>query len=154
MALKTYDLKDVICTYGPHRFKGFDEGPAITLTPVEDIYKEKVGADGETTRARTNNNNYEASIKLMGNSSIHLQMINTTFRNSALNGVTFPFQLISIATGETYTCANAYVKRLPTCSKSKQPKKLSAKSAKQTASSAITKQKLSASSKPAKSISI
>lgn len=113
MALKTYDLKDVICTYGPHRFKGFDEGSAITLTPVEDIYKAKVGADGETTRSRTNNNNYEASIKLMGNSSIHLQMINTTFRNSALNGVTFPFQLVSIATGETYTCANAYVTRLP-----------------------------------------
>jgi len=88
MALKTYDLKDVICTYGPHRFKGFDEGSAITLTPVEDIFKEKVGADGETTRARTNNNNYEASIKLMGNSSVHLAMINSTFRNSALNGVT------------------------------------------------------------------
>ena len=113
MALKTYDLKLVTCNFGPVLFKGFAEGSAISIAFEANIFDAVVGADGETTRSRTNNNNAKATVSLMQTSTAHAQMVQATLRNAALSGVTFPFYLVSPATQEVYDCAQAYVEKLP-----------------------------------------
>lgn len=113
MAVKPYDLKQVVCNFGPVIFKGFAEGSAISITFEANIFDSVVGADGETTRSRTNNNNAKATVSLMQTSTAHAQMVLQTLRNAALSGILYPFYLASPLTGEVYESAQAYVEKLP-----------------------------------------
>lgn len=114
MALKTYDIKNVTCIFGTVILRGYADGSAITVEPEENVFNTVVGSDGETTRSRTNNDNYKATVKLMQTSGAHADLQAQTLRNSALTGTTFPFKLIDGHTGETIDCAEAYVEKLPT----------------------------------------
>ena len=113
MALKTYDAKRVEIIFGPLSLSGFAEDSMITLTPESEIWTSKVGVDGQTTRSRSNNDNYKATVRLMQTADTRLKLQELTLRNSALSEVTFPFKLVSLDTGETYECAEAYIERLP-----------------------------------------
>lgn len=114
MSLKTYDIKNVTCIFGGVIMRGFADGSAITVEPDENVFNVVVGSDGETTRSRTNNDNYKATIKLMQTSGAHSDLQAQTLRNSALTGTTFPFTLVDGHTGEQISCAQAFVEKLPT----------------------------------------
>ncbi len=116
MSLKTYNLKDVVCNFGDVIFSGFAEDDAITLTPESEIFTSKVGADGQTTRSRSNNDNYKATVRFMATSDARVKLQDRTFRNAALSSLTLPFRLYSPSTGEEYTCSQAYVEKLPDAS--------------------------------------
>lgn len=113
MSLKSYNLKNVVCSFGPVVFSGYAEDDAITLTPESEIFTSKVGADGQTTRSRSNNDNYKATVRFMATSGARLSLQEQTLRNAALSQVTYPFQLTSPDTGETYSSSQAYVEKLP-----------------------------------------
>lgn len=113
MALKTYDAKRVQIVFGPLSLSGFAEDSMITLTPESEIFTAKVGCDGQTTRSRSNNDNYKATVRFMQTSDARHKLQELTLRNSALTPVTYPFKLVSLDTGETYESAEAYVERLP-----------------------------------------
>lgn len=55
MPLKTYDFGQVILSIGGATISGFAEGTAITIERSEDAYNLHIGADGEPTRAKSNN---------------------------------------------------------------------------------------------------
>lgn len=111
--MKTYDFKKITCIFGPVTLSGFAEGDGISLEPEEDIYKVKKGCDGQTTRSRTNNDDFSGTIKFMATSDSKAQFQDLTLRNAALSTLTYPFRLESPATGETIASANAFVMRLP-----------------------------------------
>ena len=113
MSLKTYDFKKCEMVFGPVVVSGFSEGSAVTFTPEAEVFTAKVGADGQTTRSRSNNDNYKCTFRLMQTSDSLNQVQLLTLRNSALSNQTYPFKFVSPTTGESYTCANAYVERLP-----------------------------------------
>ena len=116
MSLKSYNLKSVVCSFGPVVFSGFAEDDAITLTPESEIFTSKVGADGQTTRSRSNNDNYKATIRFMATSTARVSLQEQTLRNAALSQVTYPFYLSSPDTGEIYSSSQAYVEKLPDAS--------------------------------------
>jgi hypothetical protein len=114
--LKSYNLKKVVATFGAIIFSGFAEDDAITLTPEANIFDSKIGADGQTSRSRSNNDNYKATVRFMATSDARAQLQDATFRNAALSGLTLPFRLYSPDTGEEYSSAQAYVEKLPDAS--------------------------------------
>ncbi len=116
MSLKSYNLKSVVCSFGPISFSGFAEDDAITITPESEIFTSKVGADGQTTRSRSNNDNYKATIRFMSTSSARFSLQEQTLRNAALSQVTYPFFLNSPDTQEIYASSQAYVEKLPDAS--------------------------------------
>jgi hypothetical protein len=113
MSLKTYDSKLIVITFGPLIISGYAEDSIATLTPESEIFTAKVGADGQTTRSRSNNDNYKCSLRLMQTSDSQSQIQALTLRNSILSGITWPFKLISPTTRELYESSNAYLERNP-----------------------------------------
>jgi hypothetical protein len=68
--MKTYDFKQVQLIFGGNLITGFSEGAdVIMLEPMSDDFTLKVGADGETSRAKSNNNAFTLKIKLLQTSS-------------------------------------------------------------------------------------
>ena len=113
MAVKTYDFKQISASFGTVILSGFAEDDAITLTPEANIYDAKKGCDGQTTRSRSNNDDYKATIRFMATSDAKSQMQELTLRNAALSGLTYPFRLISNSTNEFYFSPEAWVEKLP-----------------------------------------
>ena len=56
MAVKTYDAGQVSVIVGTSAIKGLAEGTFVAIARDEQLYTKQVGADGEVTRAKTNNN--------------------------------------------------------------------------------------------------
>lgn len=62
--LLSYDFKQVALIIGGVQIHGFVDGEAITVEPDADNWAVYVGNDGETTRAKTNNNLSRVTFKL------------------------------------------------------------------------------------------
>jgi hypothetical protein len=65
MALKTYDAAEVSVIVGSRPLKGFAEGSFVSVERDEDSWTKHVGADGEVTRAKSNNLSGTITITLM-----------------------------------------------------------------------------------------
>ena len=113
MSLKTYDSKVIVITFGPLILSGYAEDSIATLTPESEIFTAKVGVDGQTTRSRSNNDNYKCTVRLMQTSDAHSKIQALTLRNTILSNLTWPFKLISPTTGEVFESGNAYLERNP-----------------------------------------
>ncbi|MBT9548605.1 MAG: hypothetical protein IV090_24640 [Candidatus Sericytochromatia bacterium] len=121
MSLSSTDLRLVICTFGAISFSNYGEGSAIQIDPEADLFNQKVSADGKTTRSRSHNSNYQATITLMESANAHGGMISQTLRNAGISGITYPFTYNDPKTGEYVFSATAYVNKMPGISKSNEP---------------------------------
>ena len=63
--LRTYDPKAVRIIIGGAPIGGFAAGTFLTLAMDEDAFSKETGADGETARAKSNNNGGTAVLTLM-----------------------------------------------------------------------------------------
>lgn len=69
MALKNYNPKLVLCTLGAIPISGFADGTFLKIERKSDAFNQKVGADGESCRTRTNDNSAKISVTLMQSSA-------------------------------------------------------------------------------------
>jgi len=116
MTVKTFDMKKVTCIFGGIILSGFGEGDAITMTPQAEIFTVKKGCDGQTTRSRTNNDDYKAEITFAATSDARAKLQESTFRNAALSELTSTFILKSPATNESFAAEGCWVEKLPDAS--------------------------------------
>lgn len=64
MALKTYNFKQVAVIVGGRQITGFAEGDAVTVERNEDSWTLQVGAEGESTRSKSNNRSGKVTLRL------------------------------------------------------------------------------------------
>lgn len=64
MALKTYDPKEVILTVGGVPIGGFADGTFIAFERASDSYSKISGADGEISRAKSNDKSGQLTVTL------------------------------------------------------------------------------------------
>ena len=69
MSVKTYDASQVSVIVGTRRLSGLAEGSFVTVSRDEQAFTKQVGADGEVTRAKTNNKAGSITITLQQASS-------------------------------------------------------------------------------------
>jgi len=77
MALKTYDPAQVTIIFAGIPISGFAEGTFVSVERNEDSWALQVGADGEATRAKSNNKS----------GRVTLTLIQSSFSNDALSAV-------------------------------------------------------------------
>lgn len=65
MAVKTYDPKKVVVSFGGAPLTGFAPGTFVEITYDEDAWTKMVGADGEGARARNANRGGKVKVTLM-----------------------------------------------------------------------------------------
>jgi len=67
-AVRTYDPKKVIITFGAVLFSGYADGSIVTITRNGNLFDKRKGADGSVDRINMNSNDYEVQINLMQSS--------------------------------------------------------------------------------------
>lgn len=65
MSLNTYDPKSVLVIVGGVPLSGFADGTFVEVTRTTDMFSKKTGADGYTTRTKSNDRSGTITITLM-----------------------------------------------------------------------------------------
>lgn len=118
--LKTYDLRSVIIAINGIRIQGFGDDDAIGFEMAGDDIEDSVGADGQVTASRTNDDRVYADITVKENSAGARDLGSQRQIQRLLPTLTpFAFMMLDPQSGETITSQYAVFKTSPGPSKSK-----------------------------------
>lgn len=124
--MRTYDLKNVICTIATVAISGYGETDAISYEWAEDITTKTVTADGDVIHSRNNNKSATVTITLSQTSRAHLfleGLLDAQHGESIGIGppaiLPLPFFLLDPATGETLRSEFSVFTKRPVSNKGK-----------------------------------
>ena len=111
--VKTYDPSNVQVIMGGVPMSGFADGTFISIAFDEDQYTKTVGADGEVSRSKSNNNTATVSLTLKQTSSSNDALSALYQADRLSNGGVVPFMVKEIGSGRTLCFAqSAWVQKL------------------------------------------
>lgn len=105
--VKTYDPRNVQIICGGVPISGFADGTFVSVASDEDLYNKTVGADGEVSRARSNNRAATVTLTLKQTSQSNDVLSAFAAADAASNGGVFPLMIKEIGTGSTLVFAQA-----------------------------------------------
>ena len=113
MALKTYNPKECIVTYGGVQISGYADGTFVNIVPNSESWTKIVGADGFVSRARSNDDTYEVTITLQSTSDSNLYLsaqykIDNTTGKGAL-----PLTITDLSGSTIFVAPAAWIRQLP-----------------------------------------
>jgi len=119
--VRTYDPRNVQIILGGNPISGFADGTFVTVTPDENLYTKTVGADGEVSRARSNNRSATVTLTLKQTSQSNNILSALAQADNLNNGGVVPFMLKEIGSGATLVFAQAaWVEDFPDAEYSKE----------------------------------
>lgn len=108
-----YDPKNVTCVLGGKQAHGFSDGEAIKLERNEQAYNQKVGVDGEGTRAKNNNKSGKITITLMQSSGYNDVLSNFAVADETADLGVVPFLLQDNSGRTLATALSCWVQKIP-----------------------------------------
>lgn len=113
MGLKTYDPKQVVLTIGTHAVSGYMDGTFINAARNEDAFTISVGADGETTRVKSNNKTGRVTLTLKQSSDSNDILSAIAAADELGNAGIVPILLKDLKGRTLGTAARAWVVKVP-----------------------------------------
>lgn len=120
MALKTFDPSDIAFTLGGVPIGGYADGSFFTLEFDEDAWVKTVGADGESVRTKSNNNDALATIVLQQTSNSNAALDAIALLDKVSNSGVVPAILKDIGGVTSIFAAEAYIQKRPNIEYSKE----------------------------------
>lgn len=118
--VKTYDPSNVQIIIGGHAAKGFADGTFISLAFDEDQFTKNVGADGEVSRTKTNNESGTATLTLKQTSDTNDVLSGLALADKVSNSGVVPLMIKEIGSGKTLVFTQAaWVQKIPDITYSK-----------------------------------
>ncbi len=113
MTVRTYDPKEVHIIIGGFEMMALTDGTFFTITMDDDAYAKVTGADGETSRAKSNNNGAEATISLQQTSPSNDILSGIAIADKLSNSGIVPV-IVKDSLGTTVLfSAEGWVKKMP-----------------------------------------
>ncbi len=120
MAVYTYDPSEVAVIVGGAIMQGFADGTFVEVERDEQAYEKVTGADGETSRAKTNNKSGNITITLKQTSPSNDILSGIMIADEADNSGVVPV-LIKDRLGNTvFASSAAWVQQMPSSAYSKE----------------------------------
>lgn len=113
MSLKTYDPKKVILTVGGVPIGGFADGTFITLERTNDAYSVHSGADGEVSRAKSNDKTAALVITLAQTSDSNDVLSGIGQLDERANAGVVPVLLKEIGGNTTIFAGTGWIRKFP-----------------------------------------
>lgn len=111
--LKTYDPKQVILTVGGAVINGFADGTFISVERSNDMFAKVVGADGITSRAKSNDKSGTITITLAQTSSGNDILSGFAARDELANEGVVSISCKDLSGRSRYFSATAWVRKVP-----------------------------------------
>jgi hypothetical protein len=111
--LKTYDFKSVAVIMGGVQATGLADGDAVTVEMDADAWNLLVGADGEATRSKSNNNAATVTLRLMQTSDMNDILTSYYQADKLANNGKFPLMIKDNSGRSLHVAEQAWVQKLP-----------------------------------------
>jgi len=113
MSLHTYDPKKVVLIVGGVPIGGFADGTFINVMRSEDAFTKVVGADGDTTRSKSNDKSGEMEITLLQTSMSNDVLTGFAMADELQNKGAVPVLLKDLSGTSAFASAFGWVRKLP-----------------------------------------
>lgn len=113
MAVKTYDPKQIIVTFGGNILSGFADGTFVTAERNEDMWTTQIGTDGEDTRSKSNNRSGSITVSLMQTSDSNAVLSALALTDEASNSAALPLQIKDNSGNTLLIAETAWIKKMP-----------------------------------------
>ncbi len=111
--LREFDFKKVTATFGPVILTEFAAGSSIKVARNEQAWTTQVGASGEATRSKSNNNTGTVTITLQQTSPSNKKLGTYARLDELSNSGKQPLMIVD-QNGETVVaCASAWIQKIP-----------------------------------------
>jgi len=107
--VRTYDPKQVAISIGGYPISGFADGTFIRVERDEAAFTKKVGCDGETSRAKTNNRAGTVTLTLMQTSSSNDALSSIALLDETSNAGVVPVLISDLSGRSTFFSANGWI---------------------------------------------
>lgn len=111
MSVRTYDPKQVVITVGGVPMSGFADGTFLEVQREDDAYTKVVGADGYTTRTRSNNRSGSITLTLKQSSPSNDVLSGFAILDEATNTAVLPIFIKDLSGNSTFFSAQGWVKK-------------------------------------------
>lgn len=119
-AVKTYDPKSIIVIYGGVPIAGFADGTFVSVSPAGDRFGKGVGADGEVSRNKSNDNTSEVTLTLMQTSISNDYLSGVLNLDKLSNAGKLPLMIKDMLGTTLLAWSEAWIKTPPTVDMSKE----------------------------------
>lgn len=120
MATHSFDPKDVIITVGGFPMGGFADGEFFSFERTNDAFTMTVGADGDTTRVKSNDRSGACTITLDQSSNSNAILSGFASADELTNLGIVPVLVKEIGGSTTLFSGNGWVQKLPVVSYGKE----------------------------------
>jgi len=112
--VRTYDPREVQIIIGGAIISAYADGTFVEVEPQDDSYSRTTGADGEESRARSNNRGGTMTLTIKQTSPSNDVLTAFWLADQASNAGVFPVMLKEAGSGSTLISAqSAWIERLP-----------------------------------------
>lgn len=111
MAVRTYDPKATIIIVGGFPISGFADGTFVKVTRSSDAFAKSVGADGDTTRIKSNDLSGEIIITLSQTSQGNDILSALAVRDELTNTGVVPVSVKDLLGTSTFVSASCWVRK-------------------------------------------
>jgi len=119
MPVHTFDPANVIVSIGGTPMSGFADGTFVIVSRDEDIFSKISGADGEVSRAKSNNRSGSLTLTLMQTSMSNDVLSAIAVLDEISNAGIVPVLVKEIGTSTILMAGEGWVKKMPDAAYSK-----------------------------------
>lgn len=113
MAVRTYDPADVIVSIGGVPMSGYADGTFVTVARDEDAFTKVSGADGEVSRAKSNNRSGMLTLTLLQTSMSNNVLSAFALADEIANAGIVPVLVKEIGTSTILMSGEGWIKKFP-----------------------------------------
>jgi hypothetical protein len=107
--MTSYDAKKVVITFGAVPIDGYADGTFVDIAPNAEAFTRHVGADGEVSRSKNNDNTHNVTITLK-QSSLSNEYLSTCNKADRLSGLALlPLTITDLNGATLYSWPEAWV---------------------------------------------
>jgi hypothetical protein len=107
--VSTYDPKEVVVTFGAIPLDGYADGTFVEVAPAGEAFTRHVGADGEVSRSKSNDNTHDVTLTLK-QSSLSNQVLSAANKADRITGrAMMPLSITDLNGGTLYFWPQAWV---------------------------------------------
>lgn len=114
MALRTYDPASVVVSVGGVPMSGYADGTFVSVDRDDDAFTKVTGADGNTTRIKTNNRAGFLTLTLLQSSPSNDVLSGIAQLDEAANAGVVPVLIKDLSGTSIYFSATGWVRKYPT----------------------------------------
>ena len=113
MSVKSYDPKDVVVTIGGIPMSGFADGTFVNVNRLNDAFTSVSGADGEVSRAKSNDKRGEMTLTLAQTSLSNDVLSGIAQLDERLNRGVVPIAIKDLSGTSTWFSGSGWIRKLP-----------------------------------------